>query len=178
MVRGPDGADEPGRRRVTWDNGRDGVRGQRKDEMSSPSLANSGDGLRVGRRRLVVPSAELEWRFSSSGGPGGQHANTANTRVELVFDIANSGALSARQRALLLERLGSSLRVVVSDERSQSRNRQIALERLAARLDEGLRVERPRRPTVPTPGSRERRLRAKQLRSTRKRERRPPPLEG
>jgi ribosome-associated protein len=146
--------------------------------MSSPSLANSEDGLKVGRRRLVIPSAELEWRFSASGGPGGQHANTANTRAELVFDVAGSGALTARQRALLLERLGSTLRVVVSDERSQARNRQLALERMAERLDEALRVERPRHPTVPTRASRERRLRAKQLRSTRKRDRRPPPLEG
>ncbi len=158
--------------------GGNGLRSPRTDEMSSPSLANPDDGVRVGRRRLVIPSGELEWRFSSSGGPGGQHANTANTRAELVFDIANSSALTPRQRALLLERLGPTLRVVVSDERSQARNRQIALERLAARLDEALRVERPRRPTVPTLGSRERRLRAKQLRSTRKRERRPPPLES
>ncbi|HTT90387.1 MAG TPA: alternative ribosome rescue aminoacyl-tRNA hydrolase ArfB [Acidimicrobiales bacterium] len=142
--------------------------------MSSAGPTSDGDGLRVGRRRLVIPSAELEWRFSSSGGPGGQHANTANTRVELVFDIANSGVLSSRQRALVLERLGPTLRVVASDERSQARNRQIALERLAQRLDEALRVERPRRPTVPTKASRERRLRAKQLRSTRKQERRPP----
>jgi ribosome-associated protein len=161
-----------------WDNGGNGARCPRSDEMSSPSLANSEDGLKVGRRRLVIPSAELEWRFSASGGPGGQHANTANTRAELVFDIAGSGALTARQRALLLERLGSTLRVVVSDERSQARNRQLALERMAERLDEALRVERPRHPTVPTRASRERRLRAKQLRSTRKRDRRPPPLEG
>jgi ribosome-associated protein len=135
------------------------------------------EGLRVGRRRLVIPLADLEWRFSSSGGPGGQHANTANTRVELVFDVANSSVLKSGQRALLLERLGPTVRVVVSDERSQARNRQLALERLAERLDEALRVERPRRATVPTRGSRERRLRAKQLRSARKQERRPPPLE-
>jgi len=130
-------------------------------------------GLRVGRR-LVIPPAELEWRFSASGGPGGQHANTANTRVELTFDIAGSAALGPRQRARLLERLGTSLRVVVSDERSQARNRQLALERLGQRLQEALRVDRPRRPTVPTAASRERRLRAKQLRSNRKLERRPP----
>jgi ribosome-associated protein len=131
------------------------------------------DGLRVGRR-LVIPAEELEWRFSSSGGPGGQHANTANTRAELTFDVANSASLGPRQRARLLERLGSEVRVVVRDERSQLRNREIARERLAQRLEEALRVERPRRPTRPTEASRERRLRDKQLRSARKEERRGP----
>jgi ribosome-associated protein len=116
----------------------------------------------------------LEWRFSASGGPGGQHANTANTKVELVFNIAASSVLGPRQRARLLDKLGVALRVVVSDERSQARNRQLALERMAERLDEALRVEQPRRPTLPTKASRERRLRAKQLRSTRKLERRAP----
>jgi ribosome-associated protein len=130
--------------------------------------------LRVGSRHLVIPAGELEWRFSASGGPGGQHANTANTRVELTFDIARSGALGPRQRARLLDKLGVALRIVVTDERSQARNRQLALERLAERLDEALRVERPRRPTLPTKASRERRLRAKQLRSARKVERRSP----
>jgi ribosome-associated protein len=94
--------------------------------------------------------------------------------VELVFDIARSAVLGPRQRARLLGKVGESLRIVVSDERSQVRNRQLALERLAARLDEALRVERPRRPTQPTQASRERRLRAKQLRSARKVERRSP----
>jgi len=130
--------------------------------------------LRVGRRQLVIPPGELEWRFSASGGPGGQHANTANTRVELIFDIARSGVLGPRQRARLLDKLGVALRIVVTDERSQARNRQLALERLAERLDEALRVERPRRPTLPSQASRERRLRAKQLRSARKVERRSP----
>ena len=130
--------------------------------------------MRVGRRHLVIPPGELEWRFSASGGPGGQHANTANTRVELIFDIARSGVLGPRQRARLLDKLGVALRIVVTDERSQARNRQLALERLAERLDEALRVDRPRRPTLPTQASRERRLRAKQLRSARKVERRSP----
>lgn len=133
----------------------------------------SEDGLRVGRR-LVIPPEELEWRFSSSGGPGGQHANTANTRVELIFDVARSAALGPRQRARLLERLGPIVRIVARDERSQARNRQIALERLAERLEEALRVQRPRRPTQPTAASRQRRLRDKQLRSVRKQERRAP----
>ena len=110
-------------------------------------------------------------------GPGGQHANTANTRVELVFDIAGSGALGPRQRARLLERIGPTARVVVTDERSQVRNREIALDRLAQRLTDALRVERARRPTRPTRASQERRLRDKQVRSARKLERRPPPPE-
>jgi len=130
--------------------------------------------LRVGSRHLVIPPGELEWRFSASGGPGGQHANTANTRVELTLDIARSGVLGPRQRARLLDKLGVALRIVVTDERSQARNRQLALERLAERLDEALRADRPRRPTLPTQASRERRLRAKQLRSARKVERRSP----
>jgi ribosome-associated protein len=94
--------------------------------------------------------------------------------VELTFDVARSGALGPRQRARLLDKLGPVVRVVVTDERSQARNRQLALERLAERLDEALRVERPRVATLPTQGSRECRLRAKQLRSARKLERRPP----
>jgi len=133
--------------------------------------------LRVGRH-VVIPASELEWRFSSSGGPGGQHANTANTRVELIFDVAASAVLGPRQRARLLERLGPTTRVVVSDERSQARNRQIAMARLSQRLTEALHVDRSRRPTVPTRASRERRLRAKQLRGARKEERRPPAPEA
>ncbi|MFN2624193.1 MAG: peptide chain release factor-like protein, partial [Chthoniobacterales bacterium] len=78
-------------------------------------------------------AGELEWRFTGSGGPGGQHANTANTRVELVFNVGKSGALGPRQRARLLERIGPVVRVVASDRRSQSQNRQLALERLRRR---------------------------------------------
>ena len=142
--------------------------------LATDGLRAATGGLRVGRRHLVIPPGELEWRFSASGGPGGQHANTANTRVELIFDIARSGVLGPRQRARLLDKLGVALRIVVTDERSQARNRQLAMERLAERLDEALRVDRPRRPTLPTQASRERRLRAKQLRSARKVERRSP----
>ena len=131
------------------------------------------EGLRV-NRRLVVPPAELSWRFSASGGPGGQHANTANTRVELTFDVAASAVLGPRQRARIVERLGPVVRVVASDERSQARNREIALQRLAERLQEALHVERPRRPTQPTKASQERRLRAKRLRGERKAGRRLP----
>jgi|SRR5579875_192209 ribosome-associated protein len=134
-------------------------------------VMDDGAGLRV-NRRLVLPPAELVWRFSASGGPGGQHANTANTRVELAFDVAASAALGPRQRARLLDRLGPRVRVVVSDERSQARNREIALQRLAERLRDALAVERARQPTRPTEASRERRLREKRARSERKAERR------
>lgn len=131
----------------------------------------------------VTPSCairldELEWRFSTSGGPGGQHANTANTRAEVRFDVAGSPSLGPRQRARLLERVGSEVRVVASDERSQVRNRELALERLRARLADALRVERPRRPTTPTVASQRERLDAKRRRGEVKRRRgRPDPEE-
>ena len=113
----------------------------------------------------VLRMDELEWRFSASGGPGGQHVNTANTRAEVRFDIAASPSLGPRQRARLLARLGPEVRVVASDERSQLRNRELALERLRSRLAEALRVETPRRPTKPTKAAKERRLEAKRHRS-------------
>lgn len=118
--------------------------------------------------------AELTWRFSRSGGPGGQHANKADTRVELRFDIAGSPSLGPRQKARLLERLGPEVRLVVADERSQARNRDIALRRLAERLASGLRVEAPRRATRPTKSSVARRLDAKRRQAERKAARRPP----
>ena len=124
---------------------------------------------------LRIPLEELEWRFTGSGGPGGQHANTANTRVELVWDIASSASPGPRQRALLLERVGPVVRVVASDERSQLRNRELALERLRARLVAALRVEPPRRPTRPTRASQKRRLDAKLRHAERKRQRRSGP---
>jgi ribosome-associated protein len=132
------------------------------------------DDVRVSSS-LRIRLDELEWRFSGAGGPGGQHANTANTRAEVRFDVAGSPSLGPRQRARLLEKLGPVVRVVAADERSQARNRQLALERLCERLAAALRVERPRRPTQPTLGSRERRLDAKRRQSERKRLRRAPP---
>ena len=122
-------------------------------------------GLRV-TRSLSVPADELEWRFTGSGGPGGQHANTSNTRVEVRFDVARSAVLGPRQRARLLARLGPVVRVVASDRRSQAQNRSLALERLGGRLAAALRVERPRRPTEPTrrPGPADRRERRLELR--------------
>ena len=119
----------------------------------------------------VIRMDELEWRFSASGGPGGQHVNTANTRAEVRFDIASSPSLGPRQRARLIERLGPEVRVVASDERSQLRNRELALERLRTRLADALRVEKPRRATKPSKGAKERRLDEKRQRSETKRRR-------
>ena len=120
-------------------------------------------------RSCRIPLDELEWRFSSSGGPGGQHANTSNTRAEVRFDVANSPSLGPRQRARLLEKLGPVVRVVADDERSQLRNRQLALDRLAARLREALKVESPRMATRPSKGAKIRRLESKKRKSERKR---------
>ena len=122
----------------------------------------------------AIPLDELSVRFSPSGGPGGQHANRSNTRVELRLDVAGSAALSEAQRARLLARLGPDVRVVVDDERSQARNRSLALERLRTVLAEALHVPRPRRATRPSKAARQRRLDAKRVRSERKRDRRPP----
>jgi ribosome-associated protein len=120
----------------------------------------------------AIPLDELEWRFSGSGGPGGQHANTSNTRVELRFDIAGSPSLGPRQRERLLERLGPVVRVVVSDTRSQARNRELALDRLRERLAAALRTTRARRPTVPSEAARRRRVEGKRRRGELKRHRR------
>ena len=124
---------------------------------------------------LRIPLAELEWRFTGSGGPGGQHANTANTRVELVWDVAASAAPGPRQRELLLSRLGTVVRVVAADERSQSRNRQLALARLRGRVGLALRVDPPRRATRPSRAATQRRLDAKRQQGERKRGRRSEP---
>jgi ribosome-associated protein len=124
-----------------------------------------------------IPRSELQVRFSASGGPGGQHANKAATRVELTFDVATSPSLLPVQRDRVIAKLGEQLRVVVDEERSQARNRAIAEERFVARLANALRVERPRRATKPSKGSKERRLRAKRQRSETKAARRRPPAE-
>lgn len=126
------------------------------------------------RHGLALPLAEVELRFSRSSGPGGQHAQRSSTRVEAVFDVAASEALSEAQKRRVIERAGPVLRAVAQDERSQWRNRQLALERLAEALREALRVERPRVATAPTAGSRERRLEDKRRRAEQKRLRRPP----
>lgn len=130
--------------------------------------------LRV-TRTCAIAIDELEWRFTGSGGPGGQHANTANTRVELVFDVAGSASLGPRQRERLLERLGPSVRVVAADSRSQARNREIALDRLRSRLADALRVPKVRKASAPSKAAKERRLQAKHHRAEVKRRRREPP---
>ncbi|MGH9118756.1 MAG: alternative ribosome rescue aminoacyl-tRNA hydrolase ArfB [Acidimicrobiales bacterium] len=128
------------------------------------------DVLRVSGS-CVIPISEIEWRFTPSGGPGGQHANRSNTRVEARFDVAGSPSLGPRQRARLIERLGDVVGVVADDERSQSRNRTLALERLRSKLAEGLRERRPRHPTAPTKSSEQRRIESKRRRSQLKRQR-------
>lgn len=121
-----------------------------------------------------IPRHELSVSFSPSGGPGGQHANKAATRVELVFDPTISAAFDDAQRERVISQLGAPIRVVVDDERSQLRNRQLAEQRLVERLQSALRRPRRRRPTKPTKGSQRRRLRAKSRRSELKQQRRSP----
>ena len=125
-------------------------------------------------RSVVLPVAEVELRFSRSSGPGGQHANTAETRVEAVLDVEASSALTAAQKRRVLAKAGPTLRAVAQDERSQWRNRELAVERLVEQLREALKVPRRRVATKPTAASRQRRLDAKKRRSATKRLRRPP----
>ena len=132
-----------------------------------------GESIRV-TRSVVLPLTDVDLRTSRSSGPGGQHAHKSETRVEAVFDVARSEALTDVQKRRVIARAGPVVRAVAQDERSQARNRELALERLTAQLREALRVPRKRRPTKPTPGSVERRLEAKRRRSVTKRRRRPP----
>lgn len=129
-------------------------------------------------RHVAVPEHELELRFSRSGGPGGQNVNTRDTRVEIVFDVTNSPTLGPRQRARVLRKLQSrldgegKLHVVASDERTQARNRDLALERLRMTLADALAPDPPRRkPTKPSKAANERRLAAKKARGQLKRQR-------
>jgi ribosome-associated protein len=123
---------------------------------------------------VSIPLAEIELRASRSSGPGGQHANTSETRIEAVFDVEASAALTPTQKRRLLGRVGPVVRAVAQDERSQLRNRELALERLAERLRGALRVQRRRVPTAPTAAARERRLEEKRRRGDVKRLRREP----
>ena len=123
-------------------------------------------------RSVLLPISEIELRVSRSSGPGGQHANTAETRVEAVFDVEASTALTEAQKRRVMARAGPVLRAVAQDERSQLRNRELAIERLVARLADALRVERRRKPTKPTEASQEQRLAAKRRRGEVKRLRR------
>jgi ribosome-associated protein len=133
----------------------------------------AGESIRV-TRSVSIPRSEIELRFSRSSGPGGQHAQRTETRVEAVFDVEGSSALSDAQKRRVVARAGPVLRAVAQDERSQWRNRELAIERVLEALREALKVERRRRPTKPTRESRERRLEQKRRRSATKRLRRPP----
>jgi len=132
-----------------------------------------GESIRV-TRSVVLPLREIELRTSRSSGPGGQHAQKSETRVEAVFDVAASQALTEAQKRRVVAKAGPVLRAVAQDERSQLRNRELAVERLVASLREALHVERRRVPTKPTAASLERRREDKRRRSDVKRLRRPP----
>ena len=141
--------------------------------------ASHRPGLRVSAG-VTIPESELSWRFSRSSGPGGQGVNTADSRVELVWDAAGSAALSPVQRERLITRLGGRLvdgilTIAASEHRAQLRNRDAARERLAALVADALRPPAPpRRPTKPSRGSKERRLKEKQRRTEVKQLRKPP----
>jgi len=131
------------------------------------------DGIRV-EEGTVIPLEEIELRASRSSGPGGQHANVTASRIEAVFDVDASGALSEQQRTLLKRKLGDRVTAVAQDARSQARNRELALERLREKLTAGLSKPKPRRPTKPSRAARERRLDQKRKTSQRKAQRKPP----
>ena len=144
-------------------------------------MSAAEDRPEVGRPRLLridgeltIPLAEITLRASRSSGPGGQHANVTASRVEASFDVLSSPSLSESQRARLLARAGPRVVAIAQDERSQTRNRELALTRLSERLAQALVVPKRRRATRPTAASRERRLAAKRRGTERKRERRPP----
>jgi ribosome-associated protein len=131
------------------------------------------ESIRV-TRSVRLPVSEIELRVSRSSGPGGQHAQRSSTRVEARFDVEASTALSERQKRRVLTRAGSVLRAVAQDERSQARNRELAIARLVEKLRAALAVPRRRVPTTPAPAARERRLREKRRRAQVKSLRRPP----
>ena len=125
-------------------------------------------------RSVVLPLSELRFRTSRSSGPGGQHAQKSETRVEALFDVESSDALSDAQKRRVIGRTGPVLRAIAQDERSQLRNRELAVERLVEQLRTALRVERRRLPTKPSAASEERRMQEKRRRSETKRLRRAP----
>jgi ribosome-associated protein len=141
--------------------------------MSSRIAVIARESIQV-TSRLAIPVEEIEFRYSRSSGPGGQHAQKTETRVEAVFDAEASETLSAAQKGRLRRRVGPVVRAVAQDERSRTRNRELALERLAAAIRAGVRAERKRRPTKPTAAARERRLEGKKRRGATKRLRRQP----
>lgn len=123
---------------------------------------------------MTLPVEEIQLRFSRSSGPGGQHAQRSETRVEAILDVEASSALTEAQKRRVIARAGPTLRSVAQDERSQWRNRELAVERLVEALRAALKIERKRHPTKPTAASRRRRLEQKKRRSETKRLRRPP----
>jgi ribosome-associated protein len=131
------------------------------------------ESIRV-TRSVSIPLSEIELRFSRSSGPGGQHAQKSETRVEALFDVDASAALTDRQKHRVVRKAGPILRAVAQDERSQARNRELAVERIADALREALRIQRRRVPTKPSKAAVERRLEQKRRRSETKRLRRPP----
>jgi ribosome-associated protein len=135
--------------------------------------AMPAESIRV-TRSVNLSAEEIQLRFSRSSGPGGQHAQRSETRVEALLDVEASNALSAAQKRRVVGRAGPVLRAVAQDERSQWRNRELAVERLVEALRDALKVERKRRPTAPTAASKERWLEQKRRRAEVKRLRRPP----
>jgi ribosome-associated protein len=131
----------------------------------------SGESIQV-TRSVSIPRFEIELRFSRSSGPGGQHAQKSDTRVEATFDVEASAALTDAQKRRVIAKAGPMLRAVAQDERSQWRNRELATERLVEALREALRVPRKRKPTKPSKAAKERRLEAKKRRGQVKRLRR------
>ena len=129
--------------------------------------------IRVGGD-TVIPLEEIQFRASRSSGPGGQHANVTASRIEAIFDVEASEALTEEQRELLSRKLGDRVTAVAQDARSQARNRELALERLCDKIAGGLRRPKPRRSTKPSRAAKEQRLENKRRTSQRKRERRPP----
>ena len=125
-------------------------------------------------RSVSIPRSEIELRFSRSSGPGGQHAQKAETRAEALFDVERSVGLTDAQKRRVIAKAGPVLRAVAQDERSQWRNRELASERVVEALREALKVERKRRPTKPSAAAKKRRLEQKRRRSETKRLRRPP----
>ncbi|HJR95937.1 MAG TPA: alternative ribosome rescue aminoacyl-tRNA hydrolase ArfB [Gaiellaceae bacterium] len=131
------------------------------------------ESIRV-TRSVLLPVSEIEMRVSRSSGPGGQHAQKSSTRVEALLDVEASTALTDTQKRRVVARAGSVLRAVAQDERSQSRNRELAVERLVEKLRAALAVPRRRKATKPTPAARQRRLEEKRRRARTKALRRPP----
>jgi ribosome-associated protein len=131
------------------------------------------ESIRV-TRSVSIPLSEIAFRYSRSSGPGGQHAQKSETRVEALFDVEASSSLTDRQKHRVVRKTGPVLRAIAQDERSQARNRELAVERVADALREALRVERRRVPTKPSKAAVERRLEQKRRRSDTKRLRRPP----